>query len=160
MSSASPQTVERIAQAEQQLTRTLDELRRFAQGIHPRELTEHGLAAALSSLAADFPLPVQLDVPALEASPGLEACIYFICSEALSNVAKYAAASGVAISIIAEDERVTLIVDDDGAGGADLEHGTGLPGLVDRVESLGGRLTLHSPPGSGTRLTVVLPANA
>jgi signal transduction histidine kinase len=160
VSSASPQTVERITQAEQQLTRTLDELMRFAHGIHPRELAERGLAAALSSLTADFPLPVQLDVPPLKVSPALEACIYFVCSEALSNVAKYAAASGVAISLAADTERLTLIVDDDGAGGADLEHGTGLRGLADRVEALGGRLTLYSPPGSGTRLTVVLPANA
>jgi signal transduction histidine kinase len=160
LSSTSPQTVERITQAEQQLRRTVDELTRFAHGIHPRELGERGLAAALSSLAVDFPLPVQLNVPPLEASPALEACIYFVCSEALSNVAKYAAASSVAISIAADAERVTLIVDDDGAGGADLEHGTGLRGLADRVQALGGLLTVYSPPGGGTRLTVVLPANA
>jgi signal transduction histidine kinase len=159
-SAASPLTHERLTTAERQLTRTLDELALFARGIHPRHLYERGLAEALSSLAADVPLPVQLEVSPLACSPALEACIYFVCSEALTNVVKYAAASQVAISLAGSDKLLTLRIEDNGVGGADLEQGTGLRGLADRVETLGGRLSLDSPTGVGTRLTVVLPANA
>jgi signal transduction histidine kinase len=156
----SPLTDERVAHAESQLTRAIDELSRFADGIHPRELSERGLAAALTSLVAERPQRVQLDVPKLSFSPTLEACVYFTCSEALTNIAKYACAPHVEISITSTSEVVTVRVDDDGVGGADPQLGTGLRGLVDRVEALGGTLTFDSPPGAGTHLTAVLPANA
>ena len=148
---------ERLARAESQLARTQEELRRLARGIHPRELSERGLAAALASLARDVPLPVELAVSAAGESPAAAACAYFVCSEALANVAKYAAASQVAVSVRSDPGGTTVEIEDDGVGGADPGRGTGLRGLADRVETLGGTLTVESPPGRGTRLVAVIP---
>ena len=148
---------ERLARAEIQLARTQEELRRLARGIHPRELSERGLAAALASLARDVPLPVKLAVSVTGESPAAAACAYFVCSEALANVAKYAAASKVAVSVRSGTEGIRVEVEDDGIGGADPGRGTGLRGLADRVETLGGTLTVDSPPGRGTRLVAVIP---
>jgi signal transduction histidine kinase len=149
-------TAGRIARAELQLTRTQEDLGRLARGLHPRQLSERGLAAALAALADDFPLHVDLAVPAAETSPAVAACAYFICCEALANVAKHASASRVQISVAAKAGGITVEVADDGAGGANLE-GRGIRGLADRVETLGGTLTVASAPGQGTRLTAVLP---
>jgi signal transduction histidine kinase len=151
---------ERLARAEIQLARTQEELRRLARGIHPRELSERGLAAALASLARDVPLPVKLAVSVTGESPGAAACAYFVCSEALANVAKYAAASNVAVSVRSDPGGIRVEVEDDGVGGADPGRGTGLRGLADRVETLGGTLTVDSPPGRGTRLVAVIPRGA
>jgi signal transduction histidine kinase len=150
----------RVGESERQLARVREELRRFARGIHPRELAQHGLARALAALANDFPLPVRLAVDPLGASPAVETCIYFVCSEALANVAKYASAASVTIAVTSNAESITLHIEDDGAGGANPARGTGLRGLTDRVATLGGRLSVDSPPGCGTRLTVVLPVSA
>jgi signal transduction histidine kinase len=152
-------TAERIARAEVQLTRTQEDLGRLARGLHPRQLSERGLAAALAALADDFPLHVDLAVPAAETSPAVAACAYFICCEALANVAKHASASRVQISVAANAGGITVEVADDGAGGANPE-GRGIRGLADRVETLGGTLTVASAPGQGTRLTAVLPPGA
>jgi len=151
---------ERLAKAETQLARTQEELRRLARGIHPRELSERGLAAALASLARDVPLPVKLAVSAPGDPPAAAACAYFVCSEALANVAKYAAASQVAVSVRSDPAATTVEIEDDGIGGADPGRGTGLRGLADRVETLGGTLTIDSPPGRGTRLVAVIPHGA
>jgi len=148
---------ERLARAEIQLARTQEELRRLARGLHPGELSERGLAAALASLARDVPLPVKLAVSVTGESPAAAACAYFVCSEALANVAKYAAASKVAVSVRSDPGGIRVEVEDDGAGGADPGRGTGLRGLADRVETLGGTLTVESPPGRGTRLVAVIP---
>jgi signal transduction histidine kinase len=148
---------ERLARAETQLAQTQEELRRLARGIHPRELSERGLAAALASLARDVALPVKLAVSVTGESPGAAACAYFVCSEALANVAKYAAASKVAVTVRSDPGGTTVEIEDDGVGGADPGRGTGLRGLADRVETLGGRLTVQSPPGRGTRLVAVIP---
>ena len=153
-------TIERINQSESQLARTQEELRRLARGIHPRALSEQGLEGALASLAEDFPLPVHLAVSIIDASPSAEICAYFVCSEALANVAKYASASRVAVSVSSSAGAVTVEVRDDGVGGADPGRGTGLRGLTDRVETLGGTLTVESPPGLGTRLVAVIPQDA
>lgn len=153
-------TVERIAQAEVQLARTQDELRQLARGIHPRELADHGLAGALASLAEDFPLPVALAASTVRASPSVEVCAYFVCTEALANVAKHASASRVRLSVGHGPDGVRVEVEDDGVGGADLRQGTGLQGLADRVDTLGGTLTVASPRGRGTRLVVVIPLGA
>jgi signal transduction histidine kinase len=150
----------RLAGAEIQLARTREELGRLARGIHPRELSERGLAAALASLARDVPLPVKLAVSVTGESPAAAACAYFVCSEALANVAKYAAASKVAVSVRSDPAAIRVEIDDDGAGGADPGRGTGLRGLADRVETLGGTLTVDSPPGRGTRLVAVIPHGA
>jgi signal transduction histidine kinase len=151
---------ERVARAETQLAQTQEELRRLARGIHPRELSERGLAAALGSLASDVPLPVTLSVSVTGESPGAAACAYFVCSEALTNVAKYASASKVAVSVRSDPGGTTVEVEDDGVGGADPGRGTGLRGLADRVEALGGTLAVESPPGRGTRLVAAIPPGA
>jgi signal transduction histidine kinase len=159
-STAGGNAAERVAKAETQLARTQEELRRLARGIHPRELSERGLAAALASLARDVPLPVKLAVSAAGESPGAAACAYFVCSEALANVAKYAAASKVAVSVRSDPGAIRVEIEDDGVGGADPGRGTGLRGLADRVETLGGTLTVDSPPGRGTRVVAVIPHGA
>ena len=151
---------ERLARAESQLARTQEELRRLARGIHPRELSERGLAAALASLTKDVPQCVELAVSVTGEPPAAAACAYFVCAEALANVAKYAAASHVKVSVCSDPGATTVEVEDDGVGGADPGRGTGLRGLADRVETLGGTLTVDSPPGRGTRLVAVIPHGA
>ncbi len=152
-------TAQRIAQSVKQLVRGRQELQRLARGIHPRELAERGLAAALTSLAEEFRLPVELSVSVVDAAPSAAACVYFVCSEALANVAKYAAATTVRIAVRPDDAVIIVEVADDGIGGADPGRGTGLGGLADRVETLGGTLTVESPRGGGTRLTARVPDN-
>ena len=150
-------TRERIVQSERQLARTQEELRRLARGIHPRALSEQGLAGALAMLAEDSMVPMDLAVAAIGLPPNVEACAYFVCSEALANVAKYASASKITISVSSSQDLITVRVRDDGVGGADAGRGTGLRGLRDRVETLGGTLTVDSPPGGGTSLIAVIP---
>lgn len=157
---AGAQTRDHVAGAEDQLAKTRRELHRFARGIHPRELSEHGLAVALDSLARDFPLPVDVTVSALDMPPAIEVCVYFVCSEALANVTKYASASRVRIGVSRRGATIVVDVEDDGVGGADLGRGTGLRGLADRVETLGGTFTLDSPPGQGTTVRAELPSRA
>lgn len=149
-------TAERIARAELQLARTQEDLGRLARGLHPRQLAEQGFGSALAALAGDFPLEVDLAVSATRISPAVAACVYFVCSEALANVAKHASASRVQISVAAGAEGITVEVTDDGAGGAD-PGGKGIRGLADRIETLGGTLTVASAPGEGTRLAAVIP---
>jgi signal transduction histidine kinase len=155
-SAAGPGAVERIARAELQLARTQEDLGRLARGLHPRQLSDQGLGAALAALADDFPLPVDLAIPATRTSSAVAACVYFICSEALANVAKHASASRVQISVTPLAGGITAEVTDDGVGDADPQ-GRGIRGLADRVETLGGTLTVTSTPGQGTRLTAVIP---
>jgi signal transduction histidine kinase len=134
-----------------------EDLAHFAQGVHPRALTERGLAAALEMLAAQAALPVELDIPPLRMAPAQEAAFYFVCSEALANIAKYANASAARIAVVADEGRVRVQVTDDGNGGADPAAGSGLRGLADRLEALGGRLFVTSDAGKGTSVTAVLP---
>ena len=136
------------------------DLARFAQGVHPRALTEQGLHAALSELADQAALPVALDVPSRRFPRPQEAAVFFVCSEGLANVAKYAEASGVRIEVATTGSRLLVRVADDGAGGADPARGSGLRGLADRVEALGGTLSVTSPVGVGTRLEAELPIAA
>jgi signal transduction histidine kinase len=146
-----------IERASGQLARTLTDLHDLAGGLHPRALTEKGLAAALASLVRGSPVPVELRVPAERLPAEVEAAAYFICSEALANVAKYASASRVVVRVTADERRALVEVVDDGVGGADPAHGSGLRGLADRAEALGGTLGLESPPDGGTRLSAELP---
>jgi signal transduction histidine kinase len=136
------------------------DLARFAQGVHPRALTERGLGAALSELADRAAVPVVLEVPDRRFPGPQEAAVFFVCSEGLANVAKYAEASGVRIAVAAVGPRLVVRVIDDGAGGADTARGSGLRGLADRVETLGGTLSVVSPLGAGTRLEAELPIDA
>jgi signal transduction histidine kinase len=133
------------------------ELQELAAGIHPALLTEQGLGPALTSLAGRSPVPVQLCVLAERLPASLAAAVYFTCSEGLANVAKYAHASTVTIEVAHVDRALRVVVADDGNGGADLAGGSGLVGLKDRAEALGGRLTVTSPAGAGTTVEVLIP---
>jgi signal transduction histidine kinase len=146
-----------IERASGQLARALVDLHDLARGLHPRALTEQGLAAALASLVQRSPVPVELTVPAGRLPAEVEAAAYFICSEALANVAKYASPSRVVVRVTADGRAALVEIFDDGVGGADPAQGSGLRGLADRVEALGGALRLESPPGGGTRLSAELP---
>ena len=133
------------------------QLREFARGIHPAALVEGGLPAALTELSATSPVPVQVQAPPDRLPPPVEAAAYFVCSEALTNIAKHAQASHASIHLETRGGVLTVEVTDDGAGGADPAAGSGLRGLADRVEALGGRLRLDTPPSGGTGLSVELP---
>ena len=148
---------QRIDRIEAQLARTLEELQRLAHGLHPHVLAEAGLAGALASLAEQAPVPVEVVAPAAKLPADVEAVAYFLCSEALANIAKHASASRVSISVTSGDGRVRIEIEDDGLGGADPARGTGLQGLADRVEALGGTLHVESPTGGGTRLAAEIP---
>jgi signal transduction histidine kinase len=151
---------ELIDRTEAQLARTLEELRELAHGLHPRVLAEAGLAGALASLAEHAPVQVEVVASAVKLPAEVEAVAYFLCSEALANIAKHASASRVLVSVTAGDRRVRIEVEDDGLGGADPARGTGLRGLADRVEALGGTLHLQSPKGAGTRLAAEIPLSS
>jgi signal transduction histidine kinase len=157
LTARSDAATQRIDRTEAQLARTLDELRRLAHGLHPRVLTEAGLPAALASLAEQAPVQVDVVAPAGALPPEAEAVAYFLCSEALANIAKHASASQASVSVMTGDRRVMIEIEDDGLGGADPGRGTGLRGLADRVEALGGTLHVESPPGGGTRLAAEIP---
>jgi signal transduction histidine kinase len=146
-----------IERASGQLARALADLHDLARGLHPRALTEQGLATALASLARRSPVPVELTVPAERLPAEVEAAAYFICSEALANVAKYASASGAVVRVTADERAALVEILDDGVGGADPAQGSGLRGLADRVEALGGTLRLESASSGGTRLSAELP---
>jgi signal transduction histidine kinase len=139
--------------------RVRDELDRFAAGLHPATLTDVGLRAALGELAARSPLPVSIDVLAdvERFPPAVEAGAYFLCAEALTNVAKYAEASHAYVRVERRGDSVQVAVDDDGCGGAHAAGGTGLRGLADRIEALGGRMSVESPRGGGTRVAAWIP---
>ena len=146
-----------IERAEAQLALTLDELGELAAGLHPPELVDRGLGPALSSLAARTLVPVDLAVSEGRLSAEVEAAVYFVCSEALANIAKYASASRATVTVSVSHGAVRVEVVDDGVGGADMAGGTGLRGLADRVEALGGRLSVESPQGAGTRVVAEIP---
>jgi signal transduction histidine kinase len=139
------------------LEEILQDLRELAHGIHPAVLSAGGLGPALKSLARRAPLPVEVNVLVRERPPErIEVAVYYIVAEALTNVAKHAQASAAVVDVEAADGVVRVSVTDDGVGGADPSRGSGLLGLRDRVDTLGGTITLSSPP-SGTALLVELP---
>ncbi|HET6550439.1 MAG TPA: sensor histidine kinase [Solirubrobacter sp.] len=147
-----------IAKAREEAQVAIKELRDLAHGIHPAVLSERGLAAALEALATRSPVPVEVTgVPAAPIDPTVEAAAYFVTAEALTNVAKYARASEASVCLSLADGRLRLEVRDDGCGGAELETGSGLRGLRDRVDALDGHFELDSPPGVGTTVTVEIP---
>jgi signal transduction histidine kinase len=142
----------------EELQTSLGELRELARGIHPAVLTERGLEPALRALVPRATVPVALDAPAGERlPPPVESAAYFVVSEALANVAKYARASEASVTVRRVDGRVTVEVADDGIGGADAARGSGLRGLQDRVAALEGSLSVDSPAGGGTRLHAEFP---
>ena len=150
-----------LAGAGDELALALGELRELARGLHPAVLTDHGLRAAVEMLAGRAPLPVELaEIPDERLPAPVEAAAYYLIAEALTNVAKYAQASAVQVRVVADGASVTVEIQDDGAGGADPSAGTGLRGLADRVEALGGTLDVTSPAGAGTRLRAEIPRSA
>jgi signal transduction histidine kinase len=149
---------ETLVRAQEDLAEALAELRELARGLHPAVLTDHGLGAALSALAGRAPLPVDLTVDSDERFPEpIESAAYFVVAEALTNVARYAFAKHAAVTVAAAEESLVIEVADDGDGGADPDRGSGLRGLSDRVEALGGRLEVRSPLGRGTTVRAELP---
>jgi predicted ATPase/signal transduction histidine kinase len=141
-----------------ELRGVLEDLRELAHGIHPSALADGGLKSALKTLARRSPVPVRLHVHLDRRLPEpTELAAYFSTAEAMANVAKHAQAAVVDVQVDTGDDALQIVVRDDGRGGADLAGGTGLIGLKDRIEALDGRLTVHSPPGAGTTLTISLP---
>jgi signal transduction histidine kinase len=148
----------RLEDARRELDAAQAELQELAAGIHPAVLAERGFGPALSWLAERAPVPVRLAVPPRRLPAVIETAVYFICSEALTNVGKYAHASRADVAVRADGDLVTVLVADDGVGGADPSAGSGLKGIADRVEALGGRFVVESPAGGGTRLLAEIPA--
>lgn len=149
--------VETIERARRQLARTQAEIGELARGLYPRALTERGLVAALSELADHAAIPLELAVSAPGVPANVSAVVYFVVAEAVSNATKYAHASTVAVRIRVHDARLVIQVVDDGVGGADPDKGSGLRGLIDRVEALDGTVEIESQAGSGTRLIAEIP---
>ena len=140
------------------LAATLEELRDLSRGLHPAILSQAGLGPAVRALARRSPLPVRVQLGADGRLPGrCEATAYYVAAEAFTNAAKHAKATAVDIVIERADGALTVQVRDDGIGGADATRGSGLTGLRDRVEAMGGTMAVDSPPGAGTVLTVRLP---
>jgi len=147
-----------LAGASAELGHALEELRQLARGIHPAILTDRGLGPALKALAERMPLPVEIhSAIAARLRPAVEVATYYVVAEGLTNVVKYARASQASVSVTTTDSTVIVEVVDDGVGGADPSLGSGLNGLHDRVEALGGRLEVASPPGAGTLLRAEIP---
>jgi signal transduction histidine kinase len=148
----------RVAGARREVAASLDELRELARGIHPAVVTGHGLPVALEQLAARASVPVRLTVEVGGRMPEqVEVASYYVVSESLTNLGKHAQASTATIEISRTNGLVSVQVTDDGIGGADSERGSGLRGLADRVEALGGRLRVWSPSGGGTRVRAEIP---
>ena len=133
-------------------------MRELARGLHPAILSDHGLAPALEGLAARASVPVELDVDIDgRLPPPIEAATYYVISEALTNIEKYAQATSARVALALDDDEVMLEVTDDGVGGADATQGSGLQGLADRIEALAGSLSIDSPKGGGTSLRAKIP---
>jgi PAS domain S-box-containing protein len=153
-----PQAPKVLRRANAELAEALTELRELARGIHPSILTDRGLTPALETLAGRSSIPVELRVILDDRLPGpVEAAAYYIVAEALTNASKHANASRVLVRVSGEDASVLVEVADDGVGGADQRGGSGVRGLGDRVEALGGTLELDSPAGVGTTLRARIP---
>jgi signal transduction histidine kinase len=156
-----PQLRNELADIADGLVAALDDLREISRGIHPALLARGGLRLALKALARRSPLPVELGINLDGRFPErVEVAAYYVVAEALTNAAKHARPTAIWVAADVVDGRLRLTVRDDGIGGADPANGSGLTGLTDRVEALGGTITVHSPPGEGTTLQVWLPLSA
>ena len=147
-----------VDQIGEKLAVALAELREFARGIHPAFLSERGVGAAVEALVARAPLNVEASVELSERLPApVEAAAYFVVAEGLTNVVRYAETANATVHVALRGGEVVVVVADDGKGGAVIEGGTGLRGLIDRLQVLDGRLEVTSPPGEGTRLEAHIP---
>ena len=152
-----PDHTEQLLQdAAVELDSALRELRELARGLHPAGLSDHGLRRTLELLVERVPFPVRVDAPAHRLPEQVETAAYYIVSEALANASKHAEPTRATVVVTREDESVSVEVRDDGKGGADIA-GSGIVGLRDRAEALGGFLTVESPTGGGTTIRAVLP---
>jgi signal transduction histidine kinase len=149
---------ELLERASEELAVGLEELRELARGIHPAVLTDRGLAPALEALAARATVPVEVNgLPSERLPEPIEAAAFYVVAESLTNVAKYASARSARVDLARDDGRLVVEVTDDGVGGADSAKGSGLRGLTDRVEALGGSLQVSSEAGRGTTVRAELP---
>jgi signal transduction histidine kinase len=155
---ADPDAQGRLDSARREIALSLEELRDVARGIHPAVLTGHGLEVALESVVARAPLPVRLlvELDGRLQEP-LEVAAYYVVSESLANIGKHARATSATVEVAERNGEIVVQVVDNGVGGADTERGTGLRGLADRVEALGGRLRVWTPAGGGTRVRAEIP---
>jgi signal transduction histidine kinase len=157
---APPELDAQLAQVEDGIRNVLEEVREIAHGLHPAILTEGGLEPALKSLARRSGLPVDLDLEVHDRLPEpVEVAAYYVVSEALTNAAKHAGASGASVGLERHNGTLRVSIRDDGVGGADPSRGSGLVGLSDRVEALGGHVEVASPQGSGTSIVVEIPVD-
>ena len=154
---ADPEASTLLDRAPSELRTGLAELRELARGLHPAVLTERGLAPAIAALAARAPVKVTVDADGGRLPAPVEVAAYFVVSEALTNVAKYAQATEASVAVRRDDGLVTVEVADDGVGGADAARGSGLRGLADRVAALDGTLTVESPMDGGTVVRAEIP---
>jgi signal transduction histidine kinase len=149
-----------IDELERDLDAVVEEIRHFSKGLHPALLSRAGLGPSLRELVRRSPLPVTMEVNADPRPPEpIESAVYYVVSEALANATKHSQASKVSVSVSRDDDCMHATVADDGIGGAAIPGSSGLIGLVDRIEALGGSLTLDSPPGEGTTISIELPLN-
>jgi signal transduction histidine kinase len=152
---------QQVARAISGLSLIHTDLQEFSRGIHPAILSKGGLVPAIKTLARRSAIPVRLDLTVDRRLPeSIEVATYYVVAEALTNAAKYAQASEVTVRAGVDDEYLRVSIADDGTGGAVLGIGSGLIGLKDRVEAVSGRLTIASPVGKGTTLTVEIPVGA
>jgi signal transduction histidine kinase len=152
-----------LEQAERDLMAVLEEVREVSRGLHPPQLSRSGLRAALRALARRSPIPVELEVDLDERPPApIEAAVYYVVAEAMANAVKHSGAStlSVAVAVARADAALRATIADDGVGGAVSGAGSGLVGLRDRVEAVGGRMTLDSPRGRGTTISIELPVDS
>ena len=156
-----PEAQAMVDEISSRLTSALAELRELARGIHPAVLTDRGLAPAVGALADRAAVAIELEIATgveERLPPPIEAAAYFVVAEALTNVDRYAAATGARVAVRREGHEVVVVVADDGRGGVDVNAGSGLRGLQDRLAAVDGTLSIDSPPGEGTRLEARIPA--
>ena len=153
-----PDATARLEQARSEIALSLEELRAVARGIHPAVLSGHGLAVALESLAGRAAVPTRLVVEIDGRLPeSVEVAAYYVVAESLTNITKHAHATDASVGVARVNGDLVVEIVDDGIGGADTEHGSGIRGLADRVEALGGRLRVWTPVGGGTRVKAEIP---
>jgi PAS domain S-box-containing protein len=156
-----PETHSELERLENETDTILEEVRELSRGLHPVLLSQGGLAPALSALARKSPIRVDLDANLdMRPSESIETAAYYVVSEALTNAAKHSQASTITVTLTTVDDLLRATIEDDGIGGAEASAGSGLVGLIDRVEALGGRFALDSPPGHGTTISIEFPLTA
>jgi signal transduction histidine kinase len=154
---ADPTVRRSLDRAAEEATTALAELRDLALGIHPLVLTEAGLGPAVESLADRTSVDVDIDIGLERYPPAVEGAAYFVISEALTNVTKYASATRATVRVTRLADQLRIEIDDDGVGGANPRSGSGLRGLADRLAALDGTLSIVSPNGGGTRISALIP---